>query len=236
MPLAHASPRPDRRAQRERGSRTALALVALGAACAFAALPACNIIGTAAVIAQGPPTIDAVHTLDPKRPTLVLVDDRDNRLPRPSNRLLIAQTAQDLLLKERALKDAIDCKAAYAVIAGDTADRVTSTIELARRLGAEVVVYVSVDRVEPVQTDRLGYVVSMRAKVLDATKDQPRIWPEDKEGHRFAAQLHMTTTPESAGPSAAMAVERSIATQAGRAVAQLFVEHLVSEAASLGKS
>ena len=56
-----------------------LALLAL-----VPALPSCNIVGPAFLLVHGPEKIKKLHTLDPRRPTVIFVDENNRIKPPPA--------------------------------------------------------------------------------------------------------------------------------------------------------
>lgn len=210
-------------------------LLAALALCSLGTLPACNILGPIFVIAQGPPKVDAIHALDKDRPTVVFVGDRTNILPRPKLREGIASSAQALLIKDAGLKNVIDTRSAYAVMARDREGHVTSLQDMGKSVGADIVVYASIDSfvMEP-SNDRYVLRCAMRARVLDVTKESPRVWPEDPDGYPLFAEYRV-----SAGSALSTSIEvteaqNALADQAGKALAQLFYSHLRKQSAARG--
>ncbi len=200
------------------------------------ALAACNVVGPAALLIEGPPKIDAVYELDPKRPTVVFVDDRNNVLKRVALRQAIAQAAQQELLDQGTLKQVIDCKAAYQVTARDKSNNVLSIVEVGKAVQAEIVIYVTVDSFG-LSPDGSSYApaASMRVKVLDVTKDEPRLWPKEREGHAFMASYRQMASKMPETLSEVAQAEDLLAKQCGRAIQQLFDSHEARGAASRGR-
>lgn len=202
----------------------------------LATLAACNVVGPAALLIEGPPKIDAVYELDPKRSTVVFVDDRNNVLKRVALRQAIAQAAQQELLDQGTLKQVIDCKAAYQVTARDKSNNVLSIVEVGKAVQAEIVIYVTVDSFG-LSPDGSSYApaASMRVKVLDVTKDEPRLWPKEREGHAFMASYRQMASKMPETLSEVAQAEDLLAKQCGRAIQQLFDSHEARGAASRGR-
>lgn len=213
----------------------ALGAIATCALAALLTLPACNIFGPIFVVAQGPPKIDALYKLDEKRPTVVFVGDRTNILPRPRLREVIATSAQDLLIKEGGLKNVIDSRSAYAVVSRDREGQVTNLQELGKQVGAEIVVYASIDSfvIEP-SNDRYSLRCTMRARVLDVTQESPRVWPTDPDGYAVSAEYRQPPGKEVATNVDVQEIQNALAEQAGKALAQLFYTHERAKAAARG--
>jgi hypothetical protein len=217
-------------------NRRLQAPVLLVLALTLATLAACNVVGPAALLIEGPPKIDAVYKLDPKRPTVVFVDDRNNVLKRVALRQAIAQAAQQELLDQGTLKQVIDCKAAYQVTARDKSNSVLSIVEVGKAVQAEIVIYVTVDSFG-LSPDGSSYApaASMRVKVLDVTKDDPRLWPKEREGHAFMASYRQMASKMPETLSEVAQAEDLLAKQCGRAIQQLFDSHEARGAASRGR-
>lgn len=215
----------------------ALTLATLLAALGVATLAGCNIAGPIAYLVHGPPKIEARHTLDRDRPTLIFVDDRINALPRAKLRETIASRAQDLLLKNGTLRNVIDCRGAYAVAAKDREGQITSLVDLGKAVGAEIVVGATVDSftVEPSGSDRYALVATLRARVIDVNKAPPRVWPDDPQGESFRAEFLMSAGSTPATNVEAAQAQNALAEQAGKAFAELFYAHEASKAAAKGK-
>lgn len=201
-------------------------------------LTSCNIIAPVMIVVEGPPTIDAQYKLTKDRPTLILVDDNLNVLPRPRLRQVMSKKAQDVLLKEGALKKVIDSGGAYAVIARDRDGAVTSLIEVARAVGAEVVVCATVDTFGVAnQTNSMDLECTVRVRVLDATKDtEPRVWPAGVgDGVTVTARYKVGPGATIETNTELLVLQTALAEQTGRAIAQLFSEHKRAESAAAGK-
>ena len=203
-------------------------------------LGSCNILGPAISMVEGPPKDAAVFKLDKDRPTLILVDDRLNALPRPRLRETIATGAQEVLLKQRVLTRVIDCRGAYAAMAGDREGNVLSVTEIGRAVKADVVVCVSVDSFGAPATgasagQELILESAMRVRVLDVTRDEPRLWPGEPEGYAFAARHRPAAGKSIETLTQAQAVQIALAEQCGKAVAELFYKHERATSAAKGK-
>ncbi len=199
-------------------------------------LASCNILGAAAIVVHGPPKAKALHTLDKDRPTIVFVDDRTNRLPRPALRHTIAEEATTLLLKQGAVAQMIESNAAYAVVAGDKAGVVTPLDELAKAVSARCIILISVDGFA-LTPDGQQYIPTalLRAKVLDFSKPQPREWPQDKAGHSFEARILQKSSDLPRTLADVTQAELALARQCGKAVAQLFFDNELTNAAAAGR-
>src|SRR5687768_12660615 len=88
-------------------------LAALGAMM-ISGLCACNIIGPAAYILEGPPTIAAQHELADV-PTVVFIDDRSNVVNPVSLRRVIADKVSEELMVRKALTTTISSQDAMTL-------------------------------------------------------------------------------------------------------------------------
>ncbi|MBS0198221.1 MAG: hypothetical protein JSR77_15820 [Planctomycetes bacterium] len=194
---------------------------------AGALMGGCNIVAPAVVLLHGPERTKAEYTLDEKRPTVVFVDDRANRLSRRSLRLTIAKTAQDLLLKEGDLKVIIDAKAPLTRVSGETADQPMDMATLGREVSAEVMIYVTVDSFT-LSADGTTYepTAVLRIKVIDCVNSPARLWPEEAEGKTITVKVptRQGTNPKN-GTEAAQGMDK-LASECGRSVAELFYSHV----------
>ncbi|MBA4038791.1 MAG: hypothetical protein C0468_00400 [Planctomyces sp.] len=214
----HAHDRP--RAAPLRGWLGALALLALSAA------PACNIVGPAVYFIGGPEKAPAVYTLDKDRPTVIFVDDRFNRVPQRSSRDLIGVTAEQLLLDEELLTDAIQSRQATAAARRERFSEPLTVAQVGTEVGAEVVVYATVDEFT-VSVDGSSHLprAVLRVKVVDAASGQ-RLWPEPgapADAHTLTVTARQQRTPISTRAERAQA-EQDLARWAGIRLARLFFE------------
>lgn len=191
----------------------------------------CNLVAGAYMIVAPDPSIKQEYTLDPKVPTVVFIDDRANRLPRRNLRQVIANEAQTVLLEEKVITNAIDARAAFGAASADRSGKPLSITEIARAAKADVIIYVTVDAFS-VSPDGQTFQpeIAMRAKVLDARTDQ-RLWPEEKEGFPLLtkSETKQGFAPKNQAELNAASIEA--ARYAGRAVAQLFYKHRVTDSA-----
>ncbi len=192
-----------------------------------AALCGCNIVAPAVVLLHGPPKTKAAHRLEPERPTVFFVDDRNNRLYKRSMRLTIATTAQDILLKEKELKNVVDAKAALTRVSGEPADEPTDISSLGKSVQAEVVVWIAVDAFG-FSPDGVTFApfADLRIKVIDCVNTPSRLWPEEPAGKQIRVTLperHGTT--DQASITAIAKAQDRLAQECGRVVAELFFDH-----------
>lgn len=201
------------------------------------AVPACNILGPIAVIASGPPTTDALFELDPALNYVVVVDDLKSRVPRRSLREEISLAAEEALLREGVIpKDKlISGKAALRLSADeDQFGTPLSVAELGDRLGADAVIYVSMER-WTLSRDGGTYSPSIigGVKVVDA-RNNTRIWPPGGGvGYRLVMEpiTKVGNVDIPADIAQRAQAEQAAARQFGVALAQIFFSHETQESA-----
>lgn len=198
--------------------------------CSLLGSAGCNIVAPAFVLIHGPPKTAAAYKLDPKRPTVFFVDDRNNRLYRRSMRLTIAATAQTILLEQKVLQNVIDAQAALTRVAGEPADEPTDLVSLGKSVQAEVVVWIGVDSFG-FSPDGVTFqpFADLRVKVVDCVNTPSRLWPEEPPGKPIRVLLpEKHGTNDQASPSALAKAQDQLAQECGRTVAELFFDHETS--------
>lgn len=216
---------PFTRGTRTLSNRGASALLCWLTLWALPLLTGCNILGPAIFLVHGPEKVPKLYALDPKRRTVVFIDDRRNQLPRRSLRQVMAEKAQSTLLDERCLEAMIDAKAALAVTARDKATEPMKITEIAKAVEADVIIYATVDQfVLSNDGQTFAPAMAIRVKVLDATNEK-RLWPDDKNGHNMVLNIPIKQGFVPQNQSEVMKAENEAAEAAGLAIAQLFFEH-----------
>lgn len=208
--------------------RPALLLPLLLAGATLAAVPGCNILGPALYLAHGPEKIDKLYELDPTRNTVVFIDDRANRIPRRVLRVTMAQEAERLLLEKEVLEPGklISSQSALAAASTDKYDRPMPVSEIGRAVGADTVIYVTIDEFS-LSPDGQSFIpsVMMRLKVIDAA-DEERLWPkENAAGHALRVRLPIKQGVAPTSLSAQMQYQQELAKHAGVAIAKVFYKH-----------
>ena len=209
------------RRQTTRRSRV-LAWALAGSAAFFAG---CNIVAPVFYIVHGPEKVPALHELDPKRPTVVFVDDRSNRLPRRALRLTIGESAQIALMKQEAVETMIDTRGAISASNQDRAGQAMSIVDIGKAVNAEVVVYATVDAFT-LSTDGQSFSpsASLRVKVIDVVADQ-RVWPAEKEGHPLTLAFPTRSSDIPRTATEIRKYEDETARLVGESLAQLFYKY-----------
>jgi len=204
-----------------------LARAAIAAsAAAPLALAGCNIVGTAAYIVEGPPKVPAQTSLDRDRPTVIFIDDRASNVPRRSLRVIAGQSAEETMIAERVVRqeNMIAAQSSLRAASTEDPDDPMSIADLGRAVGAEVVVYVTVDQ-WTLSRDGVSYspLIATRVKIVDA-ENRERIWPQG--GNGFSLRIEPTARsgelPRTAAERAE--AENDLARRLGAAIAKLFYE------------
>ncbi|MBX3377382.1 MAG: hypothetical protein KF678_10320 [Phycisphaeraceae bacterium] len=209
-------------------ARNAAIAVLLAATCLVCS--GCNIVGPAFYMIRGPDKVKKVHTLDKNRTTVVVIDDRANRVPRRALRVLMGDVAERTMLKEKVVKDMVSSQSALAAAASDRDGKPLSVAEIGEAVQAQVVVYATVDSfsISPDGTT-LSPTVVMRVRVVDVAKDE-RIWPEDPAGHRVVTRMAARVQTMPTSTTGRYQVEDDLAKRAGLELAQLFFDHAANQA------
>lgn len=213
-----------------RPSRPRRAAALLGAAllCAMA-LPTggCNYVAAGAYLVHGPPKTPAQYKLNGDRRTVVFVDDRTSATPRRSLRQTIGEAAERALIAYAKVDAAktIPSQAALRVSAQDRAAEQMSVIDIGRMVGAEVVVYVTVDRFA-LSPDGVTYQPTAigRVKVFDTTTNA-RLFPIDGAGASVFANIPTSGAEFPSSGSERARAEDVLAAAFGERVAKVFYEH-----------
>lgn len=189
-----------------------------------AALGACNVVGPAFVLIHGPEKVRRVCTLDASRRTVVFVSDLNGALPRQALRLHIAQSAERTLLANRATRDMVAAESALAAVR-DTADSPVPISDIGRAVGADVVVYATVDAfgLSP-DGQTLAPFATLRVKVVDAV-NQTRLWPDSEFGHLLSVRMPPPRSEFPVSAAQRRILEDDLAEYAGLCLARLFFDH-----------
>lgn len=209
-------------------------LLAAAAAC----LHGCNIVAPAVVLASGPPKRNAVYELPPDRPTMVFVDDRDNRLPRRTLRMAIADATQTMLMESKTVKPEhmIDAKVIATVTSRESTTQPMDIRTIALQSQAQIVIYV-VPASFRLSSDGQTYEPSADyyVKVLDVTQDKPRLWPQEAEGKVFSVRISTRANDVPSRAADMLKAEDALAAESGRVLAELFHRHEIRGRVSEGR-
>ena len=192
--------------------------------CAAAAVAGCNYIIPANYILQGPPKEPAAYALQ-SRKTIVIVDDKQNRMSRVALRVEIGDAAGTELLENDVVPEVISTRDSVALARRlDTASKPVSIQRLGESLGAEQVIYVEVDEfVLAGGRKEGGPEAVVLVKVIDAANGT-RLWPS--VGSQAVQSDLLDINPSLLETSAGRReIEEKLALQIVEDVAKLFYEH-----------
>ena len=199
--------------------------IAIVVMCATVLLVAgCNYLLPASYIIEGPPKAPAAFELPSKR-TVVIVDDKINRMPRVALRVGIGDSVGTHLLENNVVPETITTRDAVALIRRmDTASKPISIQRICESLGAEQVVYVEIDDFNlSGGREEGGPEAVALIKVLDITNGS-RLWPTaGSEAVQSSLQdINPSLITTSAGRRE---VEDKLAEKLGEDIAKLFYAH-----------
>lgn len=208
-------------------SRISTIAIAAAAGLCFATLAGCNIIGPIVILIAGPETIETEFKLDRKRPAVVFIDDPRSQIPRRALRLELLGSIEEVILKRDLVNELIDGQAALRVADSDSTGGQMSVTELGREIGAEIVIWVTVDSFA--RANMAGGSepsVSLRVRVVDATENQ-FLFPNDPAGRIIRVSEAVRRGAVASAAGAQSSADIAIAKKAGGAVAQLLYEYAV---------
>lgn len=185
----------------------------------------CNIVAPFYLLIHGPEKVQAQYDLPRDRPTVIFIDDRGSHLPRRALRLKIGQDAEKVLLSSGKLKDVISTQSAMGAASQDRAGEPLPIAEIGRAVGAEVVIYATVDQftLSP-DGGAFAPVAQLRVKVLDAAADQ-RLWPAEPTGYVLSVRPSARQGPLPTGLADQFKAQDELAALVGEALARTFIRH-----------
>jgi len=201
-----------------------LALIMIMGVMLLSATAGCNIIIPASYLIEGPPKIPAVFELPSKR-TVVIVDDKANRMARVALRVEVGDSTGTELLANDVVAEVITTRDAVALIRRmDTASKPISIQRIAESLGAEQVIYVEIDEfVLAGGRSEGGPQAVALIKVLDITTGT-RLWPS--VGSEAVASELQDINPSILDTSAGRReIEDKLAAKLGSDIAKYFYAH-----------
>jgi hypothetical protein len=196
-------------------------------------LPACNIVGPALVLAEGPPKTEALLRLDSSRTHIVLVDDMHSRLPKRSLRDIITQSAEEALLAEGVLspQHLIGGRAIQAAMSDDRSGRPKPIASIGKDAGADVVIYVTIDSWGLTRDGRSAApTAEARVKVIDCVANK-RLWPPNDVGYALRVAPASMQGELPIENAAQAKLEQDLARRFGLALAQCFYKHETARSA-----
>jgi hypothetical protein len=193
-----------------------------------ALLCGCNIVGPAVIIIEGPPTVPAQFKLNPERQTVIFVDDRHNVLPKRSLRSVIANMTEQVLLGSELIEagNLIDHRAAMRTAARESADEPLSVVEVGRRLGAEVVIYITFESFTITRDFVTVHPLSSANVTIYDTIQNQQLFPAAEGSFELRTSLpRKQEALQMLSIAERSEVERELASGVGLRLARLFFEY-----------
>lgn len=195
----------------------------------------CNIVAPAYLLVHGPEKVTKAFTLDPARPTVILVDTATTNPIRPAVRAAIAEQVGRDLMAHAGLKTVVDARSAQSMASLDRYGNQMPVSEIGRAVNAQVVIHVMVESLG-LTPDGQTYIpsASLRVKVIDAENER-RLFPEDGEGQPVTLTRKITTNTLPERGANWTNAELEFARYTGTAIAQLFYDHERTDSHLLGR-
>ncbi len=194
----------------------------------------CNILGPGLYLVSDDRT-PAAHKLDPKRPAVIFIDDRNSILPTRVLRERIAKAAEKEILEAKLLEvDLISSDSLQQVVSAERFSRPRSIAEIGRAVQAEQVIYATVDAFS-LSPDNSQHAPSatLRVKVIDATNDTRLFPPESTNApgggkdpaFTITIQERVRATPIPRTTAEIIREQQELADELGRRLGTLFFKH-----------
>lgn len=110
------------------------------------AIPGCNLVAGAYLIASGPEKTPAVFTLPKTASAVIALDDRGSVIPQRSLRDVIGKTAEEEILAQNLVREMIASRLAAAVMARERYGQPMGIAEIGQAVKADIVIYVVIDQ------------------------------------------------------------------------------------------
>jgi hypothetical protein len=190
-------------------------------------LGSCNIVAPIGYVIHGPEKIPAQYTLDPKKVTVVFIDDSAGSvLPSRAVRRKIGESAENTLLNEAKIEKMIASQDVMTVVDREKYSKQMTLVELGEAVGADVVIVATMLSYSLTQ-DNENYtpIASASVRVVDI-KEKQQIWPVQLERSHV---MEVKSPPRAAGGPISTAdrnkLQLAFAERIGREVGYLFVAH-----------
>jgi hypothetical protein len=188
----------------------------------------CNIVGPAAYIMSGPPTVDALYTLQDV-PTVVYIDDRSNQVNPVSLRRVIGDTASEDLMVQKLVTTTISPQDAMNIAArNDRNNQIMPIEEIGKAVGAKQVIYIEMLQFADTPD---GYtprpIAACRVRVIDVD-NRKRVFPgpEMRESSHLLQVMTREVDPELYRTRAGrLQVFDALAHETGHEIAKVFYKH-----------
>ncbi|MAA51738.1 MAG: hypothetical protein CMJ41_01585 [Phycisphaerae bacterium] len=199
-------------------------------------LGGCNIVSAVSFVARPEPEVEAKYDLQDV-PTVVFLDDRRNRISPTRLRRVIAEEATTVLMEEGVVsrqnmvpaRDAIRVSSRH-----DRAGKLLSVHAIGEAVGAEQIIYVSVDEFALTRDGQTPEPKSIcRVRVIDV-KDEERLFPDPASDNSYGYYQLVVDLPN-VDPhgfhtiSIRNDLNDRLAVATGDEIAKLFFTYTVSE-------
>lgn len=199
-----------------------------------AVLGSCNIVTPAAYILGGQDRVDAQYAL-PDRPTVVFVDDPENKLPdRALRRIIGDKVAQELMVR-KLVTTTISSADALAVSGRERYGRKMAIDAIGRAVGAEQVVFVDMQAFslspEGITPRPSG---ACYVKVIDVT-NRERLFPIDdggfpsSSGYPVQVAMREVSLERYRTTSSRRQIREQLANEIADQIAKVFYRHVPRE-------
>jgi len=207
---------------------------ALALAATLSVMAGCNILGPGLYLVTDDRTPPA-HKLDPNRPAVIFIDDRNSVLPTRVLRERIAKAAEKQILEAKLLEgDLISSDSLQLVVSAERFSRPRSIAEIGRAVQAEQIIYATIDSFS-LSPDNAQHAptASMRVKVIDAIKDT-RLFPPESSAtpgggkdpaYTLTIAEHIRATPIPRSTAEIMREQQELADELGKRLGNLFFKH-----------
>ena len=187
----------------------------------------CNYLGAAFVLAHGPEKIPAACELDPTRKTVILIDDLSNRVPRRSLRDAMGESADAAMLANKVIAEGnlISSVSARRAASSDTAADQQSAVDVGRKVGAEIIIYVTMTG-WTLQQDPgwISPAAGAQVRVLDVINNV-RLWPEGDKTFPLVVRMQRESGEIGTSLAEKSKWEQKLADRFGVELAKLFYKH-----------
>lgn len=194
----------------------------------------CNFLGPGLYLVTDDRT-PAAFKLDPKRPAVVFIDDRNSVLPTRALRDRIAKAAEKQILEAKLLDvDLISSDSLQQIVVAERFSRPRSIAEIGRSVQAEQVIYATIDSftISP-DNNQHAPSATMRVKVIDAVNDARLFPPESTNApgggkdpaFTLSIQEKVRATPLPRSTADIIREHQELADELGRRLGTLFFKH-----------
>jgi hypothetical protein len=210
-----------------RATRRSGILAAVCAAGASLVLGACNIVAPLGYIVHGPEKVAAAYTLDPKKTTVLFIDDtRSSVLPSRAVRTKIGQSGEAVLLNDAKIERMLSSRDIMSVADREKYSRQMGIVELGEAVDADVIIYVTMESFALVQEgENYKPISACRIRVVDV-REKKQIFPEEiAKWHPLVVEAPPRTGGMPASNSDRNKVYLEFAERVGTAIGNVFVKH-----------